>query len=155
MADIVEDFEDASFLFTITGDWELTSETRKNGFSCLRSADIDDSGSTEARVTVPAGATSVRFWYRVSSEDTYDHFWFFNNSTTETLKLSGEIDWTLSQSYNVTPGTTLTFRYTKDVNGSPALDAAFIDDLTFTVADGRLIGPPRMSAAAAHRASRW
>ncbi|MGW2220489.1 hypothetical protein ACWCSD_36365 [Nonomuraea sp. NPDC001684] len=155
MADLVEDFEDSSYAFAITGDWELTTELAKNGAGCLRSKRIGDGGTTEAQVTVPAGATKVRFWYRVSSEATYDLFWFFNNSTTESLKLSGEVGWTLSSDYNVTPGTMLTFRYTKDGSNGPNLDAAFIDDLTFVFPDSRPLAQQARSAAALTRASRW
>ncbi|WP_449060594.1 hypothetical protein [Planomonospora algeriensis] len=158
MGELVEDFNDTSYVVSFSGDWFRTTGTvytTPRGAGCFRSADIGDNATSETRVTVPAGASKVRFWYRVSSEATYDKFFFLINGAEKTeVTSAGDVPWTQSPEFDVAPGNTLTFRYSKDGSGSPSDDAAFIDDLTFVVDDA----PVRVlanTAAAVARASRW
>ncbi|MBG0819021.1 hypothetical protein [Planomonospora sp. ID82291] len=155
MAELVEDFNDTSYVVTISGNWGRSTTTPYQGSGCFKSAVIDHGGNTEATVTVPAGATKVKFWYRVSSESGYDMFRFFINSTEQTaVTSSGAVNWTASPEFDVSPGQTLTFRYSKDSSSAVGEDAAYIDNLTFTV-DGLPPAPLSNIAAALTRASRW
>ncbi|MFG6197728.1 hypothetical protein [Nonomuraea sp. JJY05] len=155
MADLVEDFNDTTYVVSISGSWARSTVTPRQGAGCFKSATITDNGTTDCTVTVPAGASSVRFWYRVSSESNYDWFQFFIAGTEKTeVKVSGAASWTQSPEYPVTPGQTLTFRYSKDGSNSTAEDSAYIDDLTFTI-DGLVPQPVSNWAAAVTRASRF
>ncbi|WP_043637069.1 hypothetical protein [Nonomuraea candida] len=155
MAELVEDFNDGSYVVTFGGTWARSTTTPQSGAGCFKSATIANEGASDCTVTVPAGASAVRFWYRVSSESGYDYFQFFIAGTEKTeVKASGSVGWTQSPEFAVTPGQTLTFRYSKDVTASAGEDAAYIDNLTFTVDDA----PPRPVsnwAAAVTRASRF
>lgn len=128
---LAEDFEDTSYNVTPSGTWARSSTTSHGGTWSLRSAVIADNGFTDATFTVPAGATSVQFWYRASSEASFDFFQFYTPGTLQ-LQASGDTGWLQSASYPVTAGQTLTFRYIKDSAVAANLDAAFIDDLTFS-----------------------
>jgi len=128
---LTEDFEDTSYNVTPSGTWVRSTTTSHGGSWSLRSAIIADNGFTDATFTVPAGATSVRFWYRASTETGFDFFQFFTPGVLQ-LQDSGDTGWVQSSSYPVTAGNTLTFRYIKDTASTGFLDAVFIDDLTFT-----------------------
>ncbi|GAB2468419.1 hypothetical protein GCM10027187_40770 [Streptosporangium sandarakinum] len=155
MGALVEDFDDTTYVVSVTGTWARSTITPYQGAGCLRSKTITDGDKSEATVTVPATATAVQFWYRVSSEATYDTFQFFINGVEKTeVKASGEVEWTQSPVFPVSAGNTLLFRYSKDTTSKAGEDAAYIDELTFTIPDAPLA--PRINTAAALiRASRW
>ncbi|GAA2411733.1 MULTISPECIES: hypothetical protein [Nonomuraea] len=155
MAELIENFDDTTYVVPITGTWEWTSTSPRAGAGCFRSGTIGHSASTDATVTAPTGASKVKFWYRVSSEASYDFFRFLINGVEKTeVAAAGAVSWTESPEFPVAPGDTLTFRYSKDSSNATGEDAAFIDDLTFTV-DGRPMLPRFTYAAAVARASRW
>lgn len=129
---IVEDFEDTTYTVPFTGTWARSSTSANTGSWALRSAAIGNNSTTDATVTVPTGATSVRFAYRVSSESGFDFFRFLIAGTQQ-FQASGAGVWTQSASYAVTPGQVLTFRYVKDSNTVAGSDAAWVDDIVFTV----------------------
>ncbi|MFC7641459.1 hypothetical protein ACFQX6_11060 [Streptosporangium lutulentum] len=85
-------------------------------------------------IPLPAGATEVTFRYRVSSEEKYDFFRFFIGSM-EMLAVSGDVAWTQAATYDVTGASGISFQYTKDPSQPGGLDAAFVDQITFTVPD--------------------
>ncbi|MFG1709225.1 hypothetical protein ACFLIM_39145 [Nonomuraea sp. M3C6] len=131
MAAILEDFEDATLNLTITGTWARASDFAAVGTSSLKSATITDLQATNAVVTVPTGATSLTFSYRVSSEEDFDKFHVLIDGV-EVLTQSGEIDWTPA-TFNVTGKSQVTFSYTKDESFPSGADAAWVDQIEFTV----------------------
>ncbi|MEU7911329.1 hypothetical protein [Microbispora bryophytorum] len=145
MADLVEDFEDTSYVATIGGTWTRTTTSPQSGSWCMRSPTTGNGSSSSMTVVVPANATAVRFWYRTSSEDSFDFFRFYTSTPNGSgsnyrFQASGNTGWTLSDTYTVTPGQTLTFRYTKDSSDSAGDDTVYVDNVTFTVP-----GPVRLS----------
>ncbi|MFB4284863.1 hypothetical protein ACBJ59_57015 [Nonomuraea sp. MTCD27] len=136
MATILEDFEDAALNLTITGDWARTQDSAASGSWSLKSLDIDHFGTTEARVAVPAQATTLTFNYRVSTEADWDDFYVLIDGTEAFPALSGNIPWTQT-TINVTGASEVTFRFTKDdsVNDPLGYDAVWIDNLSFSVPD--------------------
>jgi hypothetical protein len=132
---ITEDFEDATLNITVTNAgnaaWARSTTTPHTGSWSLKSGTITDGQTSDAIVTVPAGATQVRFWYRVSSENTFDFFRFFTGGVQQ-FQSSGAVGWTQSAAYNVTGVSAITFRYVKDATQSGGEDAAYIDDVVFT-----------------------
>jgi hypothetical protein len=126
-----EDFEDDSYAVAVGGTWSRFNMTGPDsGAWSLRSAAIAHSGQTDCTITVPAGAATVSFWFKVSSEHGFDYFRFLNNGITQ-FSISGNEDWEKSADYIVTPGQTLTFRYFKDNTITAGMDAAFIDRVEF------------------------
>lgn len=133
MATILEDFEDATFVVPIAGTWTRVQGTAAAGSWSLRSAAIGHNSETDAEVTVPAQATSLTFSYQVSSEEDFDEF-FVLVDAVQVLDASGNVPWT-STTINVTGASTVTFRYKKDESVNGGQDAAWIDQLSFTVPD--------------------
>ncbi|GAB2918606.1 hypothetical protein ACFMQL_20490 [Nonomuraea fastidiosa] len=131
MAIILEDFEDETLAFTITGTWTRVQETAASGSWSLRSAVISDNGTTDATVTIPDQATLVSFRYKVSSEEGYDKLTVLIDGTA-VLEASGEVDWT-EASADVTGKSQVVFRYAKDGSFPEGQDAAWIDDLAFDI----------------------
>lgn len=129
---VTETFEDAELEFDISGTWTRTNATSESGSWSLRSGVIGNSATSDAVVVVPDGATTVRFDYRVSSESGFDFLRFLIGSTQQ-FQQSGDSGWIsgVAGPYTVTPGGTITFRYSKDSSTVAGLDAAFIDNLRF------------------------
>ena len=78
-------------------------------------------------------ADSVRFYYKVSSEEDYDlfHFYIDNNEQTLPAGNSGEVDWTYA-AFAVAAGShTYKFTYVKDSYVSDGSDCAWVDDVVF------------------------
>ena len=132
---ITEDFEDTTLNIAVTNAgnaaWARSTTTPHTGTWSLKSGTITDGQTSDAIVAVPAGATQVRFWYRVSSESTFDFFRFFTGGVQQ-FQSSGAVGWTQSAAYNVSGVSTITFRYVKDATQATGEDAAYIDDVTFT-----------------------
>jgi hypothetical protein len=131
-----DDFEDAerSIVITDGGDaaWLRTDAEARFGTWSLRSGVILDDQTSDAIVEVPDQAVSLRFWYKVDSEADFDFFRVLVGDD-EVLTVSGDVDWQLSDEFDVTSATEVTFRYEKDAAVSEGADAAFIDDVEFVM----------------------
>ncbi len=80
--------------------------------------------------TTLVGPGEVGFWWKVSSEPTFDFLEFWLDGQLAT-RISGEMDWA-PESFSIAAGThLLRWRYTKDVSQSHNLDRAWVDQLTF------------------------
>ncbi|MER6830920.1 hypothetical protein ABT352_33340 [Streptosporangium sp. NPDC000563] len=152
---LVEDFEDTSYVWTVNsaGGWARSNTAARTGTWSFKAPTTAHNASSSLTVTVPAGASSVQFWYRVSSESGYDFFRFSVGASPQ-LEESGDVDWTLSPVYALGAATQLTFTYAKDGSQSVGSDTVWIDDVAFVVPVPHLLQPVR-SAAASMRASRW
>ncbi|MEV1167352.1 LamG-like jellyroll fold domain-containing protein [Nonomuraea sp. NPDC049784] len=131
---VTEDFEDTSYPFSLSGNWSRNSTNPQAGSWSFKSAVISDNGTTSVAITVPAGCDRLRFWYRVSSEAGYDFFRFLIGGAEQFNASGPNGAWIQAAEYTVTPGGTVTFRYTKDSsNADPVggIDAAFIDNIEF------------------------
>lgn len=112
--------------------WTRTNTQAHTGSWSLRSGVILDNQVSDAVVTIPAGATTAQYWYRLDTEDGFDYLQVFKG-TTLVSQVTGIIGWTQSAVIDVTGFTTLTFRYYKDRSTVGGADAAWIDDLTFSI----------------------
>lgn len=87
-------------------------------------------------IKIAPGGGSFQFKYKVSSESSFD-FLRMDINGSRAFEVSGEIDWTTSNTYQLDEGEhIIDFYYTKDGSESHGLDAAFIDDFSVTNADG-------------------
>lgn len=131
---VSEDFEDLTFNVTVTngGDaaWTRTNIDPHQGDWSLRSGPITNSQTSDAIVTVPAGTTRCRFWYRTSSEAAADFLRVIVGGVTQ-LEASGQSAWTLSPYIAVTAGSSITFRYIRNATGTRFGNLVQIDNLQF------------------------
>jgi hypothetical protein len=125
-----EGFEDNNLLSTTGNTWERTTTQAHTGAWSLYSGVVGAGGFSDAAFTVPEGQQTVQFWYRVSSEASFDFFRFFVDGV-EKLSASGEVPWTQSATFDVSDASTITFRYVKDGSVNGGEDAAWVDDLAF------------------------
>ena len=75
-----------------------------------------------------AAASTLDFWYRVSSESGYDYLELWIDGSQQD-SWSGTVGWT-EASYPLAAGAhTIEWRYTKDSSISSGDDAAWVDDI--------------------------
>jgi len=129
---IVEDFESASFegydwSFAGNADWQISEDIPYEGVYCVKSGNIGNYQSTQLLLDYDVMADdSISFYYKVSSEASYDFLEFFIDNT-KVGEWSGEIGWTKA-AYAVTEGPhTFTWNYNKDNYLSTGGDCAWID----------------------------
>ena len=133
----VEDFESNSlttFPWSNNGDypWEITTSEKHGGAYSVRSkSSLGNRHTSEMGITWSSAMDdSIRFWYKVSSEENYDIF-SFSIDNSQKFEASGDVDWTYA-AYPVSAGThTFTFSYAKDGSRNSGSDCAYIDDITF------------------------
>lgn len=122
---------------TGSGTWLLDLVNPHSGLRCLRSAPILNNQDTQYTFTVPPGASSLRLWWRVSSESGFDFFEVYKTSVTPANRLlqqSGTANtWTQSTLF-FDGATTIILRYVKDSSSAAGLDLAAVDDLEWIVA---------------------
>lgn len=111
--------------------WEVVTENPYEGTYCAKSSAIDDYGTTSLYITVSvAQEAPVSFYYKVSSEASYDKLHFYMDDN-EMGNWSGEVAWTQA-SYTIPAGThTLKWTYTKDMSYPSGSDCAWIDNVVF------------------------
>ncbi|MBK3575138.1 hypothetical protein JHN63_15215 [Streptomyces sp. MBT65] len=137
---VYEDFEDTTYAVTITNGgtlpWTRTGVHFNTGAWSLRSGAISNNQTSVATVTVPAGAVSLTFWYRTSSEASGPGFLGDRLTVTvdgvQVLLAQGETDWT-PLTVGVTGKAAVAFTYTKDNSSASGEDAVNIDDLLFVL----------------------
>jgi len=126
---IAEAVDDTSLTFTMsgTGSWYYETTTTYYGGDAAQSPDIADLQTTTMQTTI-SGKTSVKFYWKVSSEASYDYLKFYIDGV-EQAKIAGTVDWT-QKTYTVTSGThTLKWSYIKDDYVSSGSDCGWVDKL--------------------------
>lgn len=121
---------------TGSGTWIVDTTLPHTGLRYLRSAVITDNQSTNYTFPVPALATSVRFWHRVSSEAGFDFFKIYKNSISvpnQLFQLSGLLNTWQLFTVSLSGITSIIIEYSKDSSASAGLDAAFIDDIEWFI----------------------
>lgn len=112
--------------------WEVISSDSDSSRRWATSGDLDDEQASSlclAFSTATPGTLS--FWYRVSSEASFDELTFYIGDAQVGGPWSGEIGWQHA-SYHVSAGTfSLAWVYKKDGSASGGEDRVWIDDVTF------------------------
>jgi len=132
---VLEDFESASFAsfpWEMGGDADwLISGSPWEGAWCAQSGDVADYQASSLSVTLDVlSAGDISFYYKVSSEATYDFLYFYIDGA-EQGGWSGEVGWTQA-SYAVSAGThTFTWTYDKDYSVSDGSDCGWVDYIIF------------------------
>jgi hypothetical protein len=130
--DLLEDFEDTTYNISFTGGWNRDSSSTHGGAWSLSSGNTAHGATKTCTITVPPEATTLRFWYRVSSESGWDYL-RFDIDGVQRIEESGLGNWKQSPVYNVASASTVRFRFMRDGDGDGGVNKGFIDDLVFTV----------------------
>ncbi|MHC4535366.1 MAG: hypothetical protein ACYS6K_15555 [Planctomycetota bacterium] len=119
---------DTDLIFETGGDEDWFSQTRMTYFDddAAESGDIWD-GQVSWMQTTVNGMGTLGFYWRVSSEQNYDHLEFYIDGVLQN-RISGTVDWH-QMIYTITePGPhTLEWRYTKDSSTSNGNDLGRVD----------------------------
>jgi hypothetical protein len=123
--------------------WTITTSSVHGGMNSARAGVITDYGESGVQMSVTvASASTLTFWYSVSSESCCDYLEYYIDGTFVN-SWAGTIAWT-SATAPLPAGThTIEWRYTKDGSLSRGSDTAWIDDITITptTAGAPLCGP--------------
>lgn len=128
----VEDFESGSldptvWTNTASAPWTISNEEPYQGQYSVKSGSIGNNQETTLSLSVNySEADSITFYYRVSSENSYDKLYFYIDNV-EMSNWSGEVAWSRAQ-YPVLAGThTFMWKYKKDVSVAGGSDCCWID----------------------------
>lgn len=131
---VIEDFETgnlARFPWTTGGNaaWTVTNSGAHAGSYTSKSGTITHSQETQLNLSVNVlSAGELSFWYKVSSEASYDYL-RFKVDGTELASWAGTVDWTPA-SYAITAGNhTFSWVYSKDGSVNTGSDCAWVDDI--------------------------
>jgi hypothetical protein len=121
------DYPGLTFTLSGNGNWFSQTTTTYYGGDAAQSADISNNQTTTMETTI-TGKTSVKFYWRVSSETNYDYLRFYIDGV-EQNRISGTVNWT-QRTYTVSSGThTLKWSFTKDYSVSTGSDCGWVDKL--------------------------
>lgn len=131
---VMEDWETgdiSQFDWQLTGDahWTIDSTLAYEGTYSLRSGDIGNAQSTFLSINYEAAeASTITFFYKVSSENNYDELKFYIDGEQQDA-WSGISNWE-QQSYEVSAGThEFKWEYMKDVSMGGGEDCAWLDNI--------------------------
>lgn len=118
--------------WTVTGQhwvWHAQRGVTHDGRSALRSGYILDNEASALETTV-TGPGTLRFWWKVSSEESFD-FLTFQLDGLEQAAISGEQNWHRLE-FPVGEGVhVLTWSYLKDESELAGSDAGWLDEVSF------------------------
>jgi M6 family metalloprotease-like protein len=124
--------DNCALTFKTTGNQLWTGQATYSfyGGSAGRSGTIGHEQQSSVQTTV-VGPGDLSFYWKVSSEQSYDYLSFYIDGTRYT-RISGEVDWT-QRTYSIAAGThTLRWVYAKDQAAVGGIDAAFLDRVQWT-----------------------
>jgi M6 family metalloprotease-like protein len=127
------DAVDAPSLIWTTGGngiWAGEVDRTHDGIDAARSGLITHNQQSWLQTAV-IGPGSLSFWWKVSSEASYDFLSLYVDGALQAGRISGEIDWQ-QKTFTIAPGShVLQWRYTKDVSVNTGQDCAWIDQVSF------------------------
>ncbi|MBN1806544.1 MAG: C10 family peptidase [Sedimentisphaerales bacterium] len=133
--DSTEDFETADFskypwINAGDGRWGITFLERYSGTYCAETGKIEGNQSADLQVSIECASGDITFYYKVSSEASYDYLKFYIDGV-EKAGWSGVKDWDKA-SFPVEAGErTFEWTYSKDGSLSRGSDTAWIDEIVF------------------------
>lgn len=131
-------------VFTTGGPgWIITSNNTWDGIDAAVTRPTPDNTSNSLSTTV-TGPGTLRFHWRVDSEENEDVLSLDIPSASIQQEVSGFHDWS-EEVFSLPPGThTVTWSYTKNAAGSGGEDSAWIDQVRFTADSGGDMEAPRL-----------
>ena len=132
---------DSALKFTTRGDddciWSVDSgydsEYYYDGDSARSDNSLADSNESCLQAVVESDSSeTLKFRWKVSSEQDSDYLEFYIDGVLQSGRISGEVDWT-QKSYSISSGIhTLKWRYVKDSSGSSGDDCGWVDFVQWT-----------------------
>ena len=122
------DITGQTFSLSGTYNWaSTTSQSYYGGDSAVSPAALSDNQDSIMETTI-SGVTSVKFYWKVSSETNYDYLRFYIDGVKQ-AEIAGTVDWT-QKTYTVSSGThTLKWAFEKDYSVSSGSDCGWVDKL--------------------------
>ncbi|HWH71253.1 MAG TPA: immunoglobulin domain-containing protein, partial [Candidatus Sulfotelmatobacter sp.] len=113
--------------------WFAQIQESHDGEAAAQSGPILDNQQSVLQTTV-TGPGTLRFWWKVSSEEGFDFLKFYLDNTLSPLaSISGETGWE-QRTVAIASGThTLQWVYAKDASVSDGQDAGWVDEVVFAV----------------------
>ncbi|SHH05784.1 hypothetical protein [Tepidibacter thalassicus] len=130
----IETFEKETLIFNFTGDWERTTQRAYDGNYSYGSKDISHSQESNAYLTVTTDY--IEFYWRVSSESSYDKFEFYIDGNRE-IRESGVVGWNKFSKTLPKGKHNFHWKYYKDGSVSKNDDRAYIDNLILNIVESR------------------
>jgi uncharacterized protein YaiE (UPF0345 family) len=117
---------DTTLIFTTDGDVDWFSQTATSYYDgdAAQSGSISHSQDSWMQTTV-SGSGMVSFWWKVSSESSYDYLEFYIDGSLQE-RISGSVDWQ-QVIYSLSMSSTLEWRYAKDWSVSSGSDCGWVD----------------------------
>ncbi len=111
--------------------WTVDNTSYHGGSYSAKSGTITHNQSSTLETTrILSSPGNLSFWYKVSSEASYDYLKFYIDGAVQN-QWAGTVDWTQA-TYALAAGTrTLKWEYMKDGSVSSGSDCAWIDDIIF------------------------
>ena len=125
--------------------WTGQILTTHDGVDAAQSGPIAHAQQSSTEISV-AGAGSLSFWWKVSSEPGYDILRFYLDGVEQAgiTGISGEVDWQ-QKTLTVPVGAhTLRWTYSKDINGSVGADSAWLDQVVFAPSLPQALDTPNL-----------
>jgi PKD repeat protein len=121
------DYAGLTFTLSGTGSWYSQTTTTYYGGDAAQSPVITHSQSSSMETSI-SGKTTVKFYWKVSSEASYDYLRFYVDGVLKD-SISGTVNWT-QKTYTVTTAAhTIKWTYSKDGSVSSGSDAGWVDKL--------------------------
>jgi hypothetical protein len=123
-----------SFTTSGSSDWRIDFASAAQGDTSLRSGVISHNQQSSVETTV-SGAGTLRFYWKVSSEQNYDHLRLYVNGQRYT-EISGSVNW-YEASVTLQEGThQIRWTYEKDQSVDFGEDAGWLDGVSWQTAAG-------------------
>jgi hypothetical protein len=109
--------------------WYGQTAISHDGVAAAQSGPIGNSQESDLSTTVQ-GPGRLTFWWKVSSEDSYDFLDFYVNNVRQD-EITGETDWQ-QRTFSIPAGpSTLTWVYSKDNVTAAGQDAGWVDQIVY------------------------
>ena len=131
-ADPLSEAMDTALSFTTGGsaDWLSQTATYYHDGDAAQSGDISHGQESWMQTTV-SGKGTVKFYWKVSSEEDFDFLEFYIDGSLQE-QISGSVDWEQKTYPISTSGShTLEWQYMKDPSGSSGSDCGWVDKVEF------------------------
>ncbi len=133
---VIEDWETSDFTFmewqnNSNKAWMISSNNPYEGNYCAKSGNISSNGNTTLSINYESDVNdSISFYFKVSSEESYDKLTFRIDGRREG-QWSGNIGWTRAVFYVSEGEHEFSWTYSKDNYYSEGEDCAYIDFIAF------------------------
>jgi len=130
---LAESLDTTGLTWTLSGNanWFAQSATTHDGVDAAQSGNVGNLQNSYMETTV-TGPGTVTFWWKVSSESTYDFLRFYINGAEQSGRISGETNWA-QKTVSIASGTqTLKWGFTKDDSVESGADCGWVDQVVWT-----------------------